>query len=60
MEREKAGPTTFQLKGKERTRVLELRHKMEDEIGCLISIAEIIRAAINEKYDREIGKEAPK
>lgn len=56
MTTKKPEETTFKLSGEELGHALELRHVEEKKVGRVVTMATIIRNALREKYDREIGK----
>ena len=57
-EGKKGGRITVDISGEILKQAIALRHERENREGSVISISEVVRDAIREKYDREIGKEA--
>ena len=57
-EGKKEGKITVDIKGDVLMQAIELRQKRELKEGTVISVSEIVRESIQEKYDREIGNEA--
>ncbi len=56
--KEKKKRITVDISGEVLKQAIALRHGREKKEGKVISVSEIVRDAVKEKYEREIGKEA--
>ena len=57
-EKATASRISVDIKGETFEYALALRQKREQKEKKIVGISEIVRDAVKEKYDREIGKEA--
>jgi len=57
IEDKKEARVTVDIRGEVLRQAMALRHRRERAEGKVVSVAEIVRDAIREKYEREIGEE---
>ena len=59
-EEKKEGRITVDIRGEVLKAAIALRHEREKKEGKVVSVSDVVRDAVTEKYEREIEKEAAK